>query len=256
MRIEADDVARANVAAWERFVAAVPGAWTRREGGALGVMSGVGLPGFNGVWGETRDVDPVAVARLLDDVRAAGVPFCMQLRPGWSPELDLVARKRGLERADGEPVMILDDERKLDAALAVDGLAIRQLERTEGDVHADVAAEGGVVGAAAPYRKITTAEVLMTPGIRCYVGEVDGHAVTTAIAVTTQECVGIFAVATLPDWRRRGFGAAVTARAARDGLDAGARWAWLSASAAGFGVYRRIGFVTVESQDIWELHAR
>ncbi len=251
----ADDVARANVATWERWMGAVPGSWTRREGGVLGVMSGVGLPGFNGVWGESREVDPAAVGRLLDEIRAAGVPHVMQLRPGWGPEVEAVAQARGLVRVDGEPIMVLGDEQKLDAALAVRGLVLRRLRSDEGEVHVSVAVEGGVVGAAAPYRKVTTPAVLAAPGLRCYVGEVDGRAVTTAVGFTTDECVGVFAVATLPEYRRRGYGAAVTARAARDGLDAGARWAWLSASATGVGVYRRIGFAAVEQLDHWELRA-
>lgn len=256
MPFDADDVARGSAATWERFVGAVPGGWTRREGGTLGVMSGVVLPGFNGVWGETRDVDPDTIGRLLDDVRAAGVPFCMQLRHGWPVEVDEIARRRGLARGQGEPVMVLDDVRALDRALSVGDLRIRQLGPDEGGVHAAVAAAGGVVGAELPYRSMTVPEVLCMPGLRCYVGEVGGVAVTTAIGCTAGDCVGIFAVATLSDYRRRGFGAAVTARAARDGLDSGAGWAWLSASAAGFGVYVGIGFVAVEWLDIWEPSGR
>ena len=252
MGLNADEIARSHVRAWELLAGAVPGGWVRREGGALGVMTGVELGGFNGVWGEAQDVDPAAVARLLDSVREAGVPHCMQLRPGWPPEMDEIARERGLVRVAGEPLMVLEDDGQLIAALEVEGLSLRQLMPEEGALHARVAAGGHVVRQEAPYREVTSPEVLRTPGLRCYVGEVRGKPVTTALSVTTGDCVGIFRVATLPDHRRRGYGAAVTARAVRDGFDGGARWAWLSASDAGYTVYRGMGFVTLEQLDFWE----
>lgn len=252
MSLIADEVARSSVRAWELLVGAVPGGWVRREGGALGVMTGVELGGYNGVWGEVQEVDPAAVARLLDAVHRGGVPHSMQLRPGWPPEVDEMARQRGLLRVPGEPVMVLDDHRQLSAALVGCGLSLRQISPEEGALHAHVAAGGQVVGQEGPYRKVVSPGVLRTPGIRGYVGEVNGRAVTTALSVTTGDCVGIFSVATLPGHRRRGYGAAVTARAARDGFDRGARWAWLSASDAGYGLYRGMGFVTLERLDFWE----
>lgn len=248
----ADEVARSNVRAWELLVGAVPGSWIRRDGGVLGVMTGVRLGGFNGVWGEVRDVDAAAVARLLDAVRGAGVPYRLQLRQGWGPEVDEVARERGLVRVAGEPLMVLDDDRRLAPALEVDGLALRQLAPDQGATHARVAAGGQVVRDEAAYLSVTSPEVLRTEGLRCYVGELEGRPVTTALSVTTGDCVAVFSVATLPGHRRRGFGSAVTSRAVLDGFDAGARWAWLSASEAGFPVYRDMGFVTVERLDMWE----
>lgn len=217
------------------------------------MMSGIALPWFNGVWGEETHVEPAAVARLLDDIGAAGVPHAMQLRPGWPPVIAQVARDRGLVRVHGdEPVMVLDHEDSLESALSVEGLSIRELDPDEGDLHARIAAAGGVVRSEAPYRRLTTPRVFSTPGLRCYVGEVSGEAVSTAIGMTTENCVGVFAVATLPRHRRRGYGAAVTARAVRDGLDAGARWAWLGASAMGYPVYTKLGFVTVERTSLWQ----
>lgn len=252
MNIDRDEAARANVLVWQRLLEGVPGASVQREGGVLGVMTGIGLQGFNGVWGERQDVDPGVVAAFLDKLGEAGVPHCMQLRPGWPAKVDEVARARGLSRVTGEPLMVLQDDRHLGDALEAGGLSLRQLLPEEGAVHAHVAALGGVVGKEEPYRAMTRPEVLRTDGLRCYVGDVAGEAVTTAISMTTGDCVGIFSVATLPDHRRRGYAAAVTARAVRDGFDAGARWAWLSASDAGYRVYRSLGFVTLERLDFWE----
>jgi predicted GNAT family acetyltransferase len=93
--------------------------------------------------------------------------------------------------------------------------------------------------------------VLNLDGMRAYVGEVDGEVVTTALGMTRADNVGIFNVATPPEHRRRGYGAAVTARAAADGFAAGATWAWLQSSTAGYHVYEAIGFRTLERWLCW-----
>jgi hypothetical protein len=63
------------------------------------------------------------------------------------------------------------------------------------------------------------------PGVCCYLGEVDSEPVTTCLGVTHDPAAGIFNIATPPAQRRRCYGAAVTARAVRDGFSNGARWA-------------------------------
>ncbi|MHB1988533.1 MAG: GNAT family N-acetyltransferase [Acidimicrobiales bacterium] len=253
MSADPDKVARAS-RAWKHLIEAVPGGWVRRAGGALGVVTGVRLSGFNGVWSASAHVDEVAVVELLDDVAAAGVPYCMQLRPGWPKAIEELAKHRGLVRVPGEPVMVLEDDSKLAAAQPAGGLLIRELAPTEGHLHAAVAARG-FEQPEGPYRELMTSELLGSRGMRCYVGEVNGQAVTTCIAVRVDECVSIFGVATLPAYRAKGYGAAVTSRAVSDGLAHGAEWAWLSSSKAAFGVYTRLGFTTLEHWDSWESHS-
>jgi len=63
--------------------------------------------------------------------------------------------------------------------------------------------------------------------------------------------VGIYNVATLPEHQGRGFGAAITAHAFRGGFAAGASFAYLQSSDAGFAVYRRLGFRAIESWEPW-----
>ena len=80
-----------------------------------------------------------------------------------------------------------------------------------------------------------------------YVGRVDGRDVSTAVGFTSGDAVGIFNVATPPEHRGRGYGAALTAAAAAEGFAAGAEFAWLQSSALGLPVYRRLGFREVET---------
>jgi N-acetylglutamate synthase len=54
--------------------------------------------------------------------------------------------------------------------------------------------------------------------------------------------VGVYSIATPPHHRRQGYGSAVVARVVADGFAAGARLAYLQASAMGTSVYVRLGF--------------
>lgn len=230
---------------------AVPGAWTRRAGGAIAAVTGAHIAGYNGVWGVSTNPDPGAVEDLLGEVASSGLPFCLNLRPGWPLELAEVARRHALVPTEGEPLMVLDDLSGLEAT-APGSQHVRQLDPDEGARHAAVAAAafGDPEGA---FRPVVTPAVLSLPGLRCYLVERDGQALATAIGFTSGDCVAIFSVATLADHRGLGYGTAVTARAIQDGFSDGATWAWLSSSAAGFPVYSRLGFKVVERCDIWEL---
>jgi GNAT superfamily N-acetyltransferase len=127
---------------------------------------------------------------------------------------------------------------------------IRELVPAEAHLHAQAAAAGFEMPVE-PLLSLMTPAYLELPGVRCYLGEVDGQPVTTGLGVTLGFYVGISDIATLPAHRRRGYGAAVTARAVADGLAAGATWAWLQSSELGYPVYERLGFRTAEVWSCW-----
>ena len=152
--------------------------------------------------------------------------------------------------------MIRDDDVPLMCAGSVSGaphpagLAIRRLGPDEAALHVRVAA-AGFDAPPAVFAAVMTERMLAAEGMRAYVGEVDGEAVATAVALTHAGTVGIFNGATLPPHRRRGDGAAITAQAARDGLADGARYAWLQSTPMGVRVYESVGFRTLESWRCW-----
>jgi ribosomal protein S18 acetylase RimI-like enzyme len=67
---------------------------------------------------------------------------------------------------------------------------------------------------------------------------------------------GVYNVATSPDVRRRGLGAALTAIAVAEGRDRGYEVAVLGASKLGYGVYERMGFSEVCEDRVWLLPER
>ena len=87
-------------------------------------------------------------------------------------------------------------------------------------------------------------------GIEYYLARLEEKDVCTAIGYTVDDTVGIFNVATPPEFRRRGYGSIITAYAVQAGFDAGADFAYLQSSAMGESVYRRLGFRHVSTYTV------
>lgn len=243
-------VAEAHTSNLECLFKTLPTGWGRREGGILVGGTGVALATLNGVWVERVDTEMDRVATALHEIADSGLPYCLQLRPGVPEGLEVMAAARGMVKEDPIPLMVLESDDRLRAALQVADLKIRQLESDEAALHATIAA----AGFEAPeelFVQFITPEMLRVPGTRCYAGERGRETVTTGMGLTRGESVGIFNIATPPVHRGKGFGAAVTARAVADGLAAGARWSYLQSSPYGFRVYERLGYSTIEEWDCW-----
>ena len=247
---KADMACAALARSWQHLADALPGAWVVREGGAVACVTGVGVPWLNGVWPEHADADPGAVAGLLDRVQATGLPHCLQLRPGASPALAGLAAARAMTPDEEIPLMVMEDPAAVTGARPLAGLVLRELSPEQVDLHVSVVA-AGFEAPEEPFAQLVTGDVLRLPGVRCYLGEAGGQAVTTGVGVTLGDFTGVFNIATPPAHRRRGYGAAVTARAVADGLAAGAKWAWLQSSPLGYATYTRLGFETVETWKCW-----
>lgn len=198
---------------------------------------------------EHADPDPDGMAGLLDRVRAAGLPFCLQLRPGASPALAELAAARAMSLEMPIPLMVMEGQ----AAVTRPAAGRAGAPRAEPGSGRPSCRRGcgGLRGAGGPVRAADPPDVVRLPGVRCYLGEMAGRAVTTGLGVTLSEFVGVFNIATPPAHRRRGYGAAVTVRAVADGLAAGAKWSWLQSSALGYATYARLGFETVETWPCW-----
>jgi GNAT acetyltransferase-like protein len=246
----AELVAGALLDTWRHLLAAHPDAWISGDDGIQGCATGIPSPGLNGVWCSQLNPDPTELERLLDELDERELPHVLQVRPGAEVAAAAIAERRGLVADEDVPLMRLDDARGIEAIEPPAGFVVRPLESDEAELHARTAA-AGFGEKPEHFVRLVVPEVLRAEGTRAYVGELDGQVVTTALGVTRGDCVGVFNVGTPEAHRRRGYGAAITARAVADGLTAGASWAWLQSSKAGYRVYEALGFETVERWRCW-----
>jgi ribosomal protein S18 acetylase RimI-like enzyme len=81
---------------------------------------------------------------------------------------------------------------------------------------------------------------------RSYVGYLNGTAVATTAIVRSDSVLGVYNVATVPEYRRRGYGEAIMRQALADAEAAlGIRQTVLQSTPAGLRLYERMGFRTV-----------
>jgi ribosomal protein S18 acetylase RimI-like enzyme len=93
------------------------------------------------------------------------------------------------------------------------------------------------------------------PWVR-WVGSLESRVVASSGLMLGGGVAGIYNVATAPDARRRGIGAALTAAAVAEGRERGFEVAVLGASELGYGVYARMGFREVCRDRVWMLPER
>src|SRR5262245_17951880 len=241
MAVEAITAGAALASTWEQLTAGIPVGWIQRTRGAIGGVTGVAVPTLNGVWVYGEQAERDGVVGVLERVSGAGVPHCMQLSPRCSGELRALAQARGMRWDDEIPLMAYVGVTGEDPPPEYGDLVIEALDPNQAAVHAEVAA-AGFEAPIKEFLRLTTPAALGRPGVRAYVGTIDGEPVATSVGVCLESHVGIFNVATVPTHRGRGYGAALTVRAVRDGVDRGAQWAWLQSSPAGHRIYEKLGF--------------
>lgn len=187
------------------------------------------------------------VAKALERARAwfarRELPWVACVREDREDACAAALAAAGLERVGDVPGMALDPIR--DAAKPREEVDVRPV-RDAADLEAfqRTAFEGfGFPPALGPH--FLTEALWRRPEVELYLGRADGVPVATSLVVATGHVAGIYYVATLEPWRRRGLGELLTWAAVRGGVERGCRVASLQASRAGEPVYARMGFTTV-----------
>jgi hypothetical protein len=214
-------------AAW----AAAAGGWVHREPGLLLADAGSPCPFLN-----------VAVAAAPPDLAAvaaffpAGRPFVL-LSPHATPDL----RPAGLHLM-GHPPFLVRPAGGV-APAPPDGVTVTEVRDAAG-----LAGWDRVLAAGYPMPHSPAPAALLGGPTRFWLASVDGEPVATAVSHAAHGVVDVEAVATLPGYRGRGIGAAVTWAATLAGPDLPAV---LIASDDGIGVYRRMGYLPVGRWTMW-----
>jgi ribosomal protein S18 acetylase RimI-like enzyme len=223
----------------ERLAGVMEGArFERRDGYVLVRFPTFPIPSFNGVWPD-KDSAAGALGGALAEVEAEGIAAGVLIRNGETPDFAAAARELGLTAAERMPGMVATVGDLVDPASE---LEIVRAATADGFAQALALAADGFGLPADLLAPLYMLEVTGLDGFEVYLGRVEGRDVTTAVSYVVDADVGIFNVATPSEYRGRGYAAAITDQAVREGFAAGADLAYLQSSAIGESVYRRLGF--------------
>ena len=215
----------------------------RRDGYDLLLFPPVPVPQFNAVWPLADEAAP-KLADALEEIRDLALPYSVQVRRGRTPAFEGEAERLGLTAEEPMPGMVATPD--VLGTPDTPELEILRVETADGLAQALAIAAAGFGAPPDMLAPLYLLEVAAVEGLSYYLGRVDGRDVSTSVGYTVGDTVGVFNVATPPEHRGRGYGAALTVEAAREGFAAGAGLAWLQASSMGLSVYRRLGFREAE----------
>jgi ribosomal protein S18 acetylase RimI-like enzyme len=205
-------------------------------------------PWFNGALSSNPPMagaDPF-IAETIRYFRARGInTFTWWLEPhlkasDWEPALS----KHGFGFSDDTPGMAVDLQELSHEIQPVDGFEIRSVgDKQSLHTWAKVFVNG--YGLPSTWESITF-DLWMQLGldfpIRNYLGYLNGKPVSTSTVFYGGGTAGIYAVATLPEARGKGLGAAITLKPLLEAREKGYRVGVLQSSDMGFNVYKKLGF--------------
>jgi ribosomal protein S18 acetylase RimI-like enzyme len=236
----------ANVNAYLLSFGRLPGAVLHHDGETKWVDSGLDDPSLNSVVSARLSIDTVGegVVSVIRYFQQVARPFTWHIGPTTVPaDLDTVLLAWELQHLESEPGMAaeldrLEIETALTEALSVETVADARGLKEWVAVCLDPEPE------AAKQRRFTA---LSHGGVgddtcRYYLGRVQGAPVACSQLFIAEGLATVHYVTTLSEYRRRGFGTAMTMQVLRDARDLGCHIAVLTASHDGAGVYRRLGF--------------
>lgn len=181
------------------------------------------------------------IRRAIAYFDARSMPFGILMRESLDPDSERACRALGLAHVHTLPGMALAPLPG-EIPAAPPALQIRAVTTAvEHDVHVQTDA-AGFEGSVEHARRLFPASLFERDCAVEFTGFFEGQPVTVSSLVVTGRTAGIYGVATIPAYRQRGFGEAMTWRAIREGVERGCEMANLTASDLGRPVYERMGF--------------
>lgn len=213
-----------------------------------GVLFATRIPSrnLNGLFMTEVPEDPTeAVRSVMDFAARQSVPWSLVGRANILGVMGEATADAGLTEFDSDEGMILDSLER-EEPLLPRGLVIEQALDLEGIQTCLLTMAQGYEVPAAVFTPLLKAETvdgyLADPPMAFFIGSVGGRPVAAAISIAWERVSYVFMVATVPEFRRRGIGTALTWRAALAGRVRGCEVSFLRASEAGRSVYKRMGF--------------
>jgi GNAT superfamily N-acetyltransferase len=212
----------------------------------LWTITSIPFPLFNSVL--RAQIAPEAIDATLDRAitryRSRNMPMLWWTGPATQPaDLGVHLERHGLIDEGQMPGMAIDLAELNESLPMPAGLTIQRVADSETlNLWNQICATGfempGFVGEAFFDLMNSMEPEAMLP----YLGRLNGKPVATSLLYIAAGVAGIYNVATLPEARRLGIGAAMTVAPLKDARDMGYKAGILQASRLGAGVYESLGF--------------
>ncbi len=233
----------------------MPSGHIQKAGGVTVVRSGLPIRAFNCAFALEQPDSLEGAAELIEEILVrSGAPWLLATTTASCDALKPIIVAQRLKLSATMPGMawepLPNSIRPSPAALEIRPVGDADDART----FARTMMQGfeAPIGLLDPWAEAVAAQGLPEAVRRgWYIGFVRNQPTCTAVRFTTRSIAGIYGVSTLPEYRHRGFGAAITCRAVSDGRDAGCRESYLQSSSIGRPVYEGIGYRTVEEYQLW-----
>jgi GNAT superfamily N-acetyltransferase len=251
------DVARVLGEGWCRFVrGAVNGEALVLPAGSLGI-GGEGFAEMN--WGMVHGPGDIADAmrQFSARLRTCGLPGVLGVSPEVASMAAPVAEELGLAAEEPWPMMTCSATSYRPLAARGTGLA-PSVAHVSGEASLTTACDvmGAGFGLAGwQCGNMLGPRFLGQTDTDLFLATLEDVPAATAGTGRVGDFVGVYAVATAPELRRRGAASAAVSAAIEFHRDRGARRFGLMASEAGLPVYSRLGFATVELTPVWSVEA-
>lgn len=229
----------------------MPGGRIEEEPGVVYIASGIPNPAFNPVF-ITRPPQDAArtLERATEFMAHAGVhAWVLNAFPESAASVNRAAAQKGLPTPVQRPGMLLSPVPPVAPPLPP-GLRIRRAtSRPLWETMVRIGYQG--FGGVPPDNTEEFLPFVEGNQARGYVGLVKGHPVATSVGFSHAGVGGVFFVATLPEFRGKGYGAALTWRAALEARREGCRASYLQASEMGYPLYLKMGYRHVVDYSMW-----
>ncbi len=222
--------------------------------------TGIQVPLFNGVLCARLQPDEVeaTIAALQSKINEQGAPALWWLGPlSAPPNLGILLEQQGLRPAGKVPGMALDLAVLVDKPELLPNFTIEKVTGMEMQARwARIAGEGTGFPNVATEAMVQIESALGNPlykAQRRYLGFWNGKPIAAAALVLDSGVAGIYAVATLPEARRKGIGRLMTVIPLLEARQLGYRVGVLQASSMGYPIYQKIGFKDVCTYQLYLL---
>ena len=243
-------IATGLVAFWRDRVRHLSGHVIHETDGVVVCLTGLDDDEQNTALIEREPEDAAAALEEAERVfRSHGRSLGVDVERGRHPAVDAALRAMGLEMVATRPAMAIPVGDVVPAQVP-EGVEIARVNDPELLADLVEVEVGAFETDRAVAEGLLAPSQLALPNVRLYAAIADGRAVAQAVTNTQGGAVGVFGVATLPEYRRRGIGTAITAFAIDD-VRGEADLVWLQSTDMGRPLYERMGFRPVSDWDIW-----